>query len=210
MLTASELLSAYARGLFPMAAAAGEDELYWFNPDPRGILPLGNLHASRTLLRDLRRGGWSARHADDFDSIVEGCAARDETWINAPLKRLYHELYESGHAHALEVFHDGKRAGGIFGVTLGGAYFGESMFSTRKSGSRMALLWMDWLLRKGGYRLFDTQYLTPHLASMGGREIPRQIYRRMLVGAVALDPAPLSALTLAADQELVQEITQTS
>lgn len=210
MLTASEILTAYSRGLFPMAANAGADELFWFNPDPRGILPLGKVHASRSLIRDLRRGPWSARHAEDFGAIVDGCAARDETWINAPLKTLYHELHDCGHAHALEVFHDGKPAGGIFGVILGGAYFGESMFSTHTSGSRMALLWMDWLLRAAGYRLFDTQYLTPHLQSMGGLEIPRQIYRRMLMGAIALEPVALTSIALADNHELVQEITQTS
>lgn len=210
MLTASELLIAYARGIFPMAAATDEDELYWFNPDPRGILPLGRLHASRSLRRDLRQGGWSARHAVDFDAVVSACANRDETWINAPLKRLYRELYELGHAHALEVFKDGKLAGGIYGVTLGGAYFGESMFSTQRSGSRMALLWMDDLLRKAGYRVFDTQYLTAHLASMGGREIPRQIYRRMLAEALSITAPDLGQIALPSAQLLAQEMTQTS
>ncbi len=210
MLSASELLTAYARGHFPMATGAGTDQLYWFNPDPRGILPLGQLHASRSLRRDLQRGNWSAHHAEDFDSVVAHCAARDQTWINAPLKRLYRELYDRGNAHALEVHKDGKLAGGIFGVILGGAYFGESMFSTQTSGSRAALLWMDWLLRRAGFRLFDTQYLTPHLQSMGGCEISRQEYWHRLAPAIRLKPQILEAISLIDNHALVQEITQTS
>lgn len=209
MLTARLLLAGYARGMFPMAVSAEDDELAWFEPDPRGILPLGQLHISRSLRRDLRRGGWSARHAANFDAVVERCARRDETWINRPLRLLYHELMEMGHAHALEVMRDGELAGGIFGVTLGGAYFGESMFSTHASGSRMALLWMDLHLRCCGFRLFDTQYLTAHLASMGGIEVPRQIYRRMLAQARGLH-ADIHAVPLADSQTLLQEITQTS
>ncbi|AGT08676.1 leucyl/phenylalanyl-tRNA--protein transferase [Paracoccus aminophilus] len=210
MLTASDLLSAYARGVFPMAASSGEDRLYWFNPDPRGILPLGEVHAARSLRRDLRTGNWSARHAPDFDAVIVNCAAREETWINAPLKRLYRELYDQGHAYALEVLRNGELAGGIYGVVLGGAFFGESMFSTQTSGSRMALLWSDWLLRHAGFTLFDTQYLTPHLASMGGREVARMVYRRMLGAALPRQPLPLESCVLPTAQLLLHDITQTS
>lgn len=209
MLTARLLLAGYARGIFPMASSATDDELVWFEPDPRAILPLGRLHVSRSLRRDLRRGGWSARHAVDFDAVVKHCAARDETWINGPLRQLYQELHQMGHAHALEVLQDGQLAGGIFGVTLGGAYFGESMFSTRTSGSRMALLWMDLHLRRCGFRLFDTQYLTDHLASMGAIEVSRQAYRQMLARTRNLR-ADIHAGPLPGAQELLQEITQTS
>lgn len=209
MLTAQMLLSGYARGIFPMAASAEDDDLHWFEPDPRGILPLGQLHASRSLRRDLRLGGWSARHAPDFDAVVRRCADRDTTWINQPLRLLYRELHQSGHAHALEVFKHDRLAGGIFGVVLGGAYFGESMFSTQTSGSRMALLWMDSHLRRSGFQLFDTQYLTQHLASMGGVEIPRQIYRRRLAQALSVKP-DIHAAALPDAQALSQEITQTS
>lgn len=209
MLTARMLLDAYARGIFPMAASADSDDLHWFEPDPRGILPLGQIHASRSLLRDLRRGNWSARHAPDFDRVVGHCAARDTTWINGELRRLYHELHSHGHAHALEVLQDGELAGGIFGVTIGGAYFGESMFSTRTSGSRMALLWMDYLLRHAGFTLFDTQYLTEHLASMGGIEISRIVYRRRLAQAISL-PRDIHRISPPDAQLLSQDITQTS
>lgn len=209
MLTPADLLAGYARGVFPMAASASDEQLFWFEPDPRGILPLGRIHASRSLLRDLRRGDWSARHATDFDKIVDHCAARDDTWINQPLKQLYRDLFDAGHAHALEVLKNGQLAGGIFGVVLGGAYFGESMFSTQTSGSRMALLWMDGHLRRTGFKLFDTQYLTDHLATMGGIEIPRQTYRRLLVSAVN-QPANILGAALPDRQALLQEITQTS
>lgn len=210
MLTASELLAGYAQGIFPMAPSANTETLHWFSPDPRGVLPIGSIHASRSLRRELRKGGWTARHAPDLDAVVRTCAARDDTWINTSLRHLYRDLYDAGHAHALEVFKGGKLAGGIFGVKLGAAYFGESMFSTQTSGSRMALLWMDWLLKTTGYTLFDTQYLTPHLESMGGTEIPRAIYRRLLQGALSENPADLYATALPDAQLLLQEITQTS
>lgn len=208
MLTPQNLLVGYARGIFPMAADAGDDQLFWFEPDPRGILPLGGVHASRSLIRELRRGDWSARHAPDFDAVVARCAARPETWINRPLRRLYRQLHDHGHAHALEVWRNGQLAGGIFGVVLGGAYFGESMFSTLPSGSRMALLWMDMHLRGCGFSLFDTQYLTPHLASMGGVEIPRARYRLLLAEALTRDADIRRPLP--DRQALLQEITQTS
>lgn len=209
MLTAQMLLAGYARGIFPMAASARDDQLHWFEPDPRGVLPLGGLHAARSLLRDLRRNAWSARHAPDFSAVIDLCADRESTWINAPLRSLYIELHQMGHAHALEVLKDGQVAGGIFGVVLGGAYFGESMFSTRTSGSRMALLWMDSHLRRSGFTLFDTQYVTPHLASMGGVEIPRQLYRRRLAQALSLQ-SDIHRIPLPDAQTLLQEITQTS
>lgn len=208
-LCAEDLLAGYAQGIFPMASSARDERLLWFQPDPRGILPLGQLHVARSLIRDLRRGEWTASHAPDFDAIVGHCAARPGTWINRPLRQLYHRLYDMGYAHALEIRRDGQLAGGIFGVILGGAYFGESMFSARTNGSRMALLWMDAHLRRCGFHLFDTQYLTPHLARMGGIEVPRQCYRQMLGQALSKD-AKIDAHPLPDRQALLQEITQTS
>ncbi len=211
MLTADSLLAGYAHGIFPMAASADDDELLWFDPDPRGILPLGRLHASRSLIRELRRGDWSAHHAvgHEFDHVVAQCAARPETWINTPLRHLYRELHERRFAHALVIHREGRLAGGIFGVMMGGAYFGESMFSTQTSGSRMALLWLDLHLRNCGFRLFDTQYLTEHLASMGGVEIPRVQYHHLLAQALSRHP-DIHAAPPPSRQVLLQEITQTS
>lgn len=192
-----------------MAESAGDPRLYWFDPPQRGILPVGGVHASRSLLRNLRRGGWSAHLDGDFDTVVAACAARPETWINAPLRRLYRDLHDLGHAEALTVRHDGSFAGGIFGVTLGQAFFGESMVSLRSGGSRMALIWLSSHLARCGFTLFDTQFLTPHLASMGGLEISRGDYRRRLAAALTA-PADIRAAPLPGADQLWQEITQTS
>lgn len=209
MLTPAQLLKGYARGVFPMAESAHDPRLYWYDPPMRGILPVGGVHASRSLRRALRRGGWSAHLDGDFDAVLSACADRETTWINAPLMRLYHQLHHAGHAHALEVRHDGIFAGGIFGVTLGAAFFGESMASARPDGSKMALLWMSSHLARCGFTLFDTQFLTPHLARMGGREIQREQYHILLIEALARR-ADLSAYALPSADQLWQEITQTS
>lgn len=209
MLTPAQLLSGYAQGVFPMAESARDPRLFWFDPPMRGVLPVGGVHASRSLLRDLRRKHWSAHLNSDFDGIVTACADRNETWINAPLARLYHELHRTGHAHAIEIRQDGCFAGGIFGITLGTAFFGESMVSARTNGSKMALLWTSRHLARCGFTLFDTQFLTPHLERMGGIEIPRHLYRRQL--AIALqDKADFTARPLPDAAQIWQEITQTS
>ena len=208
-LSPSQLLTGYARGVFPMAESADDPELFWVDPPRRGILPIGGVHASRSLCRDLRRGGWSAHLDCDFDAIVAACADRDVTWINARLAALYAQLHRSGRAAAIEIRQNGIFAGGLFGVTLGAAFFGESMMSARPNGSKMALLWMGDHLARCGFRLFDTQFLTPHLASMGAIEIPRARYHRMLYDAIAA-PARLDAVPLRSADQLWHEITQTS
>lgn len=209
MLTPAQLLNGYARGVFPMAESADDPRLFWFDPPMRGVLPVGGVHASRSLQRELRRGGWSAHIDGDFDMVVRACADRDQTWINAPLARLYHRLHLAGHAHALEIRHDGQFAGGIFGVTLGAAFFGESMVSARSNGSKLALLWTSNQLARCGFTLFDTQFLTPHLARMGGHEIPRHVYRRQLERALRRE-ADFRAVPPLSAAQLWQEITQTS
>lgn len=208
-LTPGQLLTAYAHGVFPMAESAESPELHWFDPHRRGVFPVGAVRASRSLRRDLRRGGWSAYLNRDFDAVVAACADRDVTWINAPLSALYHTLHKAGHAHAIEVHRDGQFAGGIFGVTLGGAFFGESMVSAQTNGSKMALLWTSSHLARRGFVLFDTQFLTPHLRSMGGVEITRQAYHQQLRKAVRLR-ADFGVGTLPGADQLWQEITQTS
>lgn len=209
MLTPAQLLEGYARGVFPMAESADDTRLYWFDPPMRGVLPVGGVHASRSLLRDLRSGGWSASRDADFSAVVAACAARPETWINGPLAALYLKLHHAGHAHALTVSHDGQFAGGIFGVTLGAAFFGESMVSARRNGSKMALLWTSSHLARCGFQLFDTQFLTPHLARMGGLEISRAEYRQKLATALR-GKARFEAHDLPDAGQLWQEITQTS
>ncbi|TGN59382.1 leucyl/phenylalanyl-tRNA--protein transferase [Paracoccus liaowanqingii] len=209
MLTPAQLLTGYARGVFPMAESAEDDRLHWYDPPLRGVLPVGGVHAARSLLRDLRRGGWSAHLDGDFDAVVAACADREATWINAPLATLYGALHGLGHAHAIEIRHEDRFAGGIFGVTLGGAFFGESMVSARRNGSRMALIWTSAHLACCGFTLFDTQFLTPHLARMGGVEIPREAYRLRLSDALRHD-ADFRAHPLPPANQLWQDITQTS
>ena len=204
MLTPAQLLTGYARGVFPMAESADDDRLYWFDPPMRGILPVGGVHVARSLRRDLRRGGWSAHLDGDFATVVAACADRETTWINAPLADLYQALHGAGHAHAIEIRHDGQFAGGLFGVTLGGAFFGESMVSARENGSRMALWWLSAHLKRCGFTLFDTQFLTPHLARMGGIEIPRKTYHTRLTAALRrkadIRDKPLPSAEALADQ----------
>ncbi|WP_304618456.1 leucyl/phenylalanyl-tRNA--protein transferase [Paracoccus sediminilitoris] len=209
MLTPSQLLTGYARGVFPMAESADDDRLYWFDPPMRGVLPIGAVHASRTLLRDLRRGGWSAHLDSDFDRIVAICGDRDTTWINAPLAKLYGQLHRAGHAHAIEIRRNGEFAGGMFGVTLGAAFFGESMVSAQTNGSKMALLWSSDHLARCGFSLFDTQFLTPHLARMGGVEIQRCIYQQQLSQALKRK-ADFRAFDPITEHQLWQDMTQTS
>lgn len=179
------MLAAYAAGIFPMADSAQGTELHWIDPHRRGVLPVGHVHASRSTLRDLRRGGWQGHLDRDFEGSLRACADRPETWINAELFRVYMALHESGHAHSFEVTSHGAFAGAMFGIALQGAFFGESMVSARKNGSKMALLWADWALDAGGFTLFDTQFLTTHLVSLGGREITRTEYRAHLDFALA-------------------------
>lgn len=209
MLTPEAMLSGYAQGIFPMAGGRDEAELHWVDPRQRGVFPLQGFHISRSLAREIRRGNYTIRTNTAFSEVVRLCAARPETWINAPLAALYDRLHAMGHAHSLEVWQEEALAGGVFGVTLGAAFFGESMFSTRANGSKIALTYLVDRLRQAGFTLFDTQFLTPHLASLGAVEISRADYHRRL--AQALDSrADIAARALPTPQEVVQDSTQTS
>lgn len=192
-----------------MAASADDPELYWFNPTERGVLPIGQLHASRSLRRALRRCPWDVTLNRDFPGVIAGCAARPETWINAPLTNLYKDLFRRDHAHSIELWDGLDLVGGVFGVTLGAAFFGESMFSRAPNASKLALLWLSSHLRRCGFTLFDTQYPTAHLTSMGGQTISRNEYRRRLDRAL-LKAADFRAHPLPDAAQLWQEITQTS
>lgn len=203
------MLAGYAQGVFPMAMSREDPALHWFDPPKRGVLPLTRFHASRSLLRDLRRGPWRATLNHDFSATVAACADREDTWINDELLALYDQLHLGGYAHSLEVWHGDDFAGGVFGLSLGGAFFGESMVSLRTNGSKLALLWLTQHLHRCGYLLCDTQYLTPHLASLGGIEIPRAAYRAQLRNALTQN-CDLRLQPLPDAQSLVQWITQTS
>jgi leucyl/phenylalanyl-tRNA--protein transferase len=185
-LTPETLLRAYAMGLFPMAEGRDAQGLHWMDPTRRGIFPLEGFHVSRSLVRRLRRGDYEVTINRDFAGVMAACAARPETWINAEILALYQALHSQGHAHSLEVWRDGALIGGVYGVAIGAAFFGESMFSRQRDGSKIALAWLVHRLRAGGFRLFDTQYLTPHLASLGAVEITRADYRRRLATALRL------------------------
>ncbi|PVA10521.1 leucyl/phenylalanyl-tRNA--protein transferase [Pelagivirga sediminicola] len=209
-LTPELLLNAYAAGVFPMSEGRDSPEVFWVDPRRRGIIPLDGLHISRSLAKRMRRGGYDVTLNADFARVVAACADRDETWINAEICRLYVSLHDLGHAHSLEIWQDGAMAGGIYGVALGSAFFGESMFSRRTNGSKLALVHLVDHLRRCGFTLLDTQFLTDHLASMGGVEISRGAYRLQLASALQ-HAADITSLPLDRDaHSVLQRSTQTS
>jgi leucyl/phenylalanyl-tRNA---protein transferase len=183
-ITPQILLSAYAAGIFPMAESAGSTRMHWVDPNQRGIFELENFHISQRLARRILGCGYTIRTDSDFAATVTACADRKETWINAEIFALYQSLHESGNAHSLEVWDGSDLIGGLYGVTLGAAFFGESMFSRRTDASKIALAWLVHRLRAGGFTLLDTQFITPHLASMGAIEISRNEYHKRLDAAL--------------------------
>lgn len=182
--TPQMLLSAYASGIFPMAEGRDDPEIYWVDPKERGILPLDGFVLSRSLARIIRRGIFRVTLNEDFAGTVAGCADRDETWINGEIADLYARLHAAGVAHSIEVRQGDALVGGVYGVALGGAFFGESMFSRRRDASKVALAHAVAMLRRDGFTLFDTQFPTDHLASLGGLAIPRADYRARLRDAL--------------------------
>lgn len=185
-LTPETLLRAYAMGVFPMAESRDSPEIRWVDPRRRGVFQLDRFHISRSLAKTIRSGRFQITTDRDFAGVVAGCADRDETWINAEIFALYGALHAMGHAHSLEVWDGATLVGGVYGVTLGAAFFGESMFSRRTDASKVALAYLVHRLRAGGFRLFDTQFLTPHLASLGAVEISRTDYLGQLQAALRL------------------------
>jgi leucyl/phenylalanyl-tRNA--protein transferase len=209
-ITAPLLLQAYASGVFPMAESAGSDEVFWVDPRQRGVLPLNGLRVSRRLARSFRTGEFEIRVNGDFAGVLAACADRDETWINPTIIGLYRDLHRLGHAHSVEVWTEGALTGGLYGVALGAAFFGESMFSRSRDASKFALIALVARLRAGGFRLLDTQFVTDHLALLGAVEIGRAAYHRRLEAAINL-PADFFALPLDTPrQRLLQLSTQTS
>ncbi len=167
-----------------MADSASSAEVYWVDPTDRGVFPLDGFHISRSLRRALKRDDYDIRINSDFAQTVEHCANRDETWINAEIFDLYSTLHDLGFAHSLEVWRGDTMFGGVYGVALGAAFFGESMFSTATNGSKIALAYLIHRLNAGGFQVFDTQFITPHLASLGAIEIPRETYHEHLFAAI--------------------------
>lgn len=203
------LLHGYSIGVFPMAEHRDDPEIFWVDPKRRGIFPLESFHISRSLARRMRRGGYTVTIDRDFAGVLDGCADRAETWINEEIRDLYLTLHALGHAHSLEVWEGEELIGGVYGVVLGAAFFGESMFSRRTDASKIALAYLVDRLRLGGFRLFDTQFLTTHLASLGAIEIPRADYHRRLRDAIEHE-ADFTGPPAPSAQDVIQRNTQTS
>jgi len=188
-LDAQTLLKAYSMGVFPMAMSRDDPELHWFDPERRGIIPLDAFHIPKRLARTLKSQPYTVSFDTDFEGIMRGCAAprpgHAETWINDDIIALYTELFERGHAHSVEIRQNAALVGGLYGVSLGSAFFGESMFSTATDASKIALVALVHTLRENNFTLLDTQYLTAHLAQFGAIEISRTAYRELLTQAVA-------------------------
>lgn len=208
-ITADLLLHGYSIGIFPMSEHRDDPDVFWVDPRRRGVMPLNGFHLSRSLARAMRRTSFTATINRDFAGVVEGCADRTDTWINAEIRRLYSDLHATGHAHSLEIWDQDTLVGGVYGVVLGAAFFGESMFSRRTNASKMALACVVDRLREGGFTLFDTQFLTDHLASLGGVEITRTAYHAQLEHAKARH-ASFVKPPLSTPQAVMQRMTQIS
>jgi len=194
-LTSDMVLRAYAMGIFPMADGRDDPELFWVEPEMRGILPLNGVHISRSMAKVMRRQPFDVRVNTAFHQVMLGCASREETWINAEIERLYVELHHRGYAHSVECWQGAELVGGLYGLALGGAFFGESMFSRRTNASKVALLSLAEMLSRAGYQLLDTQFITSHLSTLGAVEIPRSEYLQRLDRALASPVADLWSKT---------------
>jgi leucyl/phenylalanyl-tRNA--protein transferase len=206
-ITPELMLRAYRAGLFPMAETRRGERLYWLDPEQRGILPLDRFHLPRRLRRTVLSDAFEVSADRDFAGVIAGCAAaapgREDTWINAEIERLFGDLHRLGHAHSVESWQDGHLVGGLYGVVLGGVFFGESMFSRARDASKVALVHLVARLRIGGFKLLDTQFVTTHLSQFGATEVPRDDYKTLL--ALAVDEPAIWRPGIAAE-DLRQEV----
>jgi leucyl/phenylalanyl-tRNA--protein transferase len=190
-ITPQVLLKAYTCGIFPMAESADDPALYWIEPQHRGILPLHKVHVPRRLARTLRATPYAVRFDTDIEGVIEGCAAsrpgRRSTWINERIRGLYRDLFSLGHCHTVEVWEGQRLVGGLYGVALNGAFFGESMFSYARDASKIALVYLAARLAYGGFRLLDTQFVTDHLRQFGTVELNRDEFHRLLEKALDVE-----------------------
>lgn len=190
-ITPELIIRAYRAGIFPMAEDAGSTDLFWVSPEMRGIIPLDGFKLSTSLRKAIRQSDFTIRVDTDFAGVIEGCATvgsdRDSTWINASIRAVYGELFRRGVCHTVEVWDRGALVGGLYGLAIGGAFFGESMFHRRTNASKMAMAHLVERLNTGGFVLLDTQFVTDHLASLGGIEIPREDYEERLADALEYD-----------------------
>jgi leucyl/phenylalanyl-tRNA--protein transferase len=208
-ITPQVLLKAYAVGIFPMAESADDPGLYWIEPEARGIIPLDRFHVPRRLARTVAQDLFEVRIDTDFAAVIGGCAAasggRAKTWINARIRRLYGDLFALGHCHTVEVWQAGRLVGGLYGVRLGAAFFGESMFSRERDASKVALVHLVARLKAGDFRLLDTQFTTTHLKQFGAIDVDRRHYHRLLEAAIARQ-ADFKALPMQATGAEVLEV----
>jgi leucyl/phenylalanyl-tRNA--protein transferase len=213
VLTADLLLRAYAIGIFPMADSADDPDIFWVDPEWRGIIPLHDFHVPQRLKRTIKSSPFVIRCDSAFEAVIRGCAApaedRQRTWINDKIVRLYLELFRRGFAHSVETWYEGELVGGLYGVSLAGAFFGESMFSRVTDASKVALVHLVARLIRSGYMLLDTQFVTSHLQRFGAIEIPRAEYRRMLAAALSA-PAEFQPGLAGDPLDVLQSKTQTS
>lgn len=205
----AELLAAYRAGFFPMGSP-GTALLHWFCPEVRSVIAFRDFRVPRRLARLIRRGGFEIMIDRQFDTVISRCADREETWISDAVKSVYRALHREGHAHSVEVLSDGALAGGLYGVAIGGAFFGESMFSDRPHASKIALVWLVDQLSKTGFSFLETQYSTPHLESFGAASVSSQDYMAMLSEAVALNADFRSQPPSESPPIVLQRISQTS
>lgn len=207
-ITPEVLLKAYACGIFPMAESADDPGLYWVEPQRRGIIPLDGLNVSSRLARTVRSGDFEIRVDHDFEAVLDGCAepapGRGVTWINSRIRQLYGGLWRLGHCHTVEVYRAGALVGGLYGVRLGAAFFGESMFHRERDASKVALVHLVARLRRGGFRLLDTQFVTEHLRSLGAVEISRRDYQRRLDAATAAHAEWAAGLPMRPDEAIAR------
>jgi leucyl/phenylalanyl-tRNA--protein transferase len=190
-ITPQVLLKAYACGLFPMAESADDPGLFWLEPERRGVLPFQEFHLPKRLRRTIRNDVFEIRVSTDFQGVIDGCAepmpGRQKTWINREIRRLYGELFDMGYCHTVEAWQDGDLVGGLYGVSLNGAFFGESMFTFRTDASKVCLAHLVARLVAGGYSLLDTQFVTDHLSTFGTTEVSRADYNLLLADALKLE-----------------------
>ncbi|NBN62364.1 leucyl/phenylalanyl-tRNA--protein transferase [Pannonibacter tanglangensis] len=205
------VLRAYACGIFPMAESADDPDLFWVEPERRGILPLETFHVPRRLARTVRSDVYEIRIDSDFQGVIDGCAApapgRSNTWINSEIRRLYSALFDMGYCHSVEAWHEGVLVGGLYGLSLGGAFFGESMFARARDASKICLTHLVARLKAGGYSLLDTQFTTEHLARFGTIEIPKDIYAVRLATAMTQE-ANFHTLPAAVSGAMVMDILE--
>jgi leucyl/phenylalanyl-tRNA--protein transferase len=212
--TVDDLIACYQRGVFPMADAREDERIFLIDPDRRGVIPLEGFHVPRRLARTVRRDLFKVRIDSAYAAVIDACAearpGRLETWINAPIQALYGELYARGLAHSVECWENDELVGGLYGVSLGAAFFGESMFSLARDASKVALTHLIGRLIVGGYRLLDTQFLTSHLAQFGAQDIPRAHYRKRLSQALAAQADFVAMDAYAPGASVLQAISQAS